>query len=184
MLVSPHIDDIASLIKQKGIIAYPTEAVFGLGGDPQCEYSIQRILTIKQRSASKGLILIAASLKQLAPYIQPLTNKATQRIQAIAPHPTTWLVPASQNTSSLLTGEHKTLAIRLTQHPSCIALCNTLGHPLISTSANPTGLPPAITINQVKTYFPFSIDGILKASLGHATSPSEIRDLRSNQRIR
>jgi L-threonylcarbamoyladenylate synthase len=184
MLISPHIDDIASLIKQKGMIAYPTEAVFGLGCDPQCEHSIQRILTIKQRSASKGLILIAASLEQFSPYIQQLTDKSIQRIQTDSLHPTTWLVPASQNTSSLLTGKHKTLAIRLTQHPSCIALCNTLEHPLISTSANPAGLPPAMTINQVKTYFSSSIDGILEAPLGQATSPSKIRDLLSNQHIR
>ncbi len=184
MLVSSHIDDIVTLIKQKGIIAYPTEAVFGLGCDPQCKHSIQRILTMKQRSANKGLILIAASLEQLTPYIQPLTDQTTQRIQTRSLHPTTWLVPANQNTSSLLTGKHKTLAIRLTQHPSCIALCNALGHPLISTSANPAGLPPAMTVNQVKTYFSSSIDGILETPLGQATSPSEIRDLQSNQRIR
>jgi len=184
MLVSPHINDIASLVKQKGIIVYPTEAVFGLGCNPQCEHSIQRILTIKQRSASKGLILIAASLEQLSPYIQPLIPKAAQRIQASTSHPTTWLVPVSQDTSSLLTGAHKTIAIRLTQHPHCIALCNALGYPLISTSANPAGLPPAMTINQVQTYFSASIDGILDAPLGHATSPSEIRDVLNNKRIR
>jgi L-threonylcarbamoyladenylate synthase len=184
MLVSPNIIDIVDVIKQKGIIAYPTEAVFGIGCAPQYEESIQRILTLKQRTASKGLILIATSLEQLSPYIQPLNDKITKRIQASYLNPVTWLVPASKDASFLLTGKHKTLAIRLTQHPSCVSLCNALGHPLISTSANPAGLSPAMTLKEVETYFSASIDGILDCPLGHANRPSEIRDVLTSKRLR
>lgn len=184
MLISPYLNDIVSLVKQNGVIAYPTEAVFGLGCNPQSESSIQRLLTLKQRPVSKGLILIAASLGQLTDYIQPLTDESSERIQANCSHPVTWLVPASHKTSPLLTGSHKTLAIRITQHPDCISLCNSLAHPLISTSANPAGLAPATTIKQIERYFSSSIDGVLDTPLGQATAPSEIRDLLSNQRIR
>ena len=184
MLISSHINDIVSVIKQKGIVAYPTEAVFGMGCAPQYEQSIQRLLAIKQREASKGFILIAASLEQFSSYIHPLTDKIVKRIQAKSPHPITWLVPASETISPLLTGKHKTLAIRITQHPSCISLCNALGHPLISTSANPADLPPAMTIKEVKTYFSSSIDGLLDCPLGHANAPSEIRDALTYQRLR
>ena len=103
-------------IQHGGVIAYPTEAVYGLGCDPQNLQAVQRILDIKQRPAHKGLILIAADWAQVQAYLLPITPAIMARISAPTAHPTTWLLPVNPNVSPLIRGAHHTLAVRITQH--------------------------------------------------------------------
>lgn len=162
-------------VQQGGVIAYPTEAVYGLGCNPANLTAVQRILAIKQRPAWKGLILIAADLAQLEPFLLPLTETLRQRIQPTWPGPLTWLLPTPRHVSPLIRGQHDTLAVRVTDHPVCRTLCNQLGHPLISTSANLSDKPPARSAQAIEEQLGIQVDCILDAPLGAQIQPSEIR---------
>ena len=171
-------------LKQGGIIAYPTEAVFGLGCDPDNEAALQRLLQLKQRPADKGLILVAASLEQLQPYLQLLAPEVLQRLQASWPGPVTWLCPARESVSSLLRGEHSSLAVRVSAHPVVQQLCRRYGKPVVSTSANLSGAPPATTGEEVRQALGDAVDFIVPGEVGGAARPSEIRDALTNVIIR
>ena len=162
-------------VQRGGVIAYPTEAVYGLGCDPAQLAAVQRVLTLKQRPAHKGLILIAADFDQLAPYLLPLDSVTHARVMATWPGAVTWILPAQPHVSPLIRGEHDTLAVRVSAHPTCRALCLRLGHPLISTSANLSTLPPARDAQAVAAQFGTLLDGIVDAPVGGQAQPSEIR---------
>ena len=162
-------------VQRGGVIAYPTEAVYGLGCDPAQLAAVQRVLTLKQRPAHKGLILIAADFDQLAPYLLPLDSVTHARVMATWPGAVTWILPAQPHVSPLIRGEHDTLAVRVSAHPTCRALCLRLGHPLISTSANLSTLRPARDAQAVAAQFGTLLDGIVDAPVGGQAQPTEIR---------
>lgn len=174
----------ARIIHGGGIIAYPTEAVYGLGCDPLNPDAVLRLLALKQRPVEKGLILIAAELAQLAPFIAPLHETDLATVNATWPGPVTWLLPARPDTPTWLRGEHHSIAVRITAHPLAAALCRAAGQAIVSTSANPGGLPPARTALSVKRYFSDQVDLILPGALDKAAQPTTIRDLRSGRIIR
>ena len=178
----------ARIIEQGGIIAYPTEAVFGLGCDPLSPDAVLRLLALKQRPVGKGLVLIASNMEQLAPFMAPLDAKQQDTLKASWPGPVTWLVPAKPETPVWLKGHHDTIAVRITNHPLAAALCKAVGHALVSTSANRSGLHPARSPLQIRNYFPEQsnqrVDKIVTGSLGNQTKPSIIKDLISGKVIR
>lgn len=167
-----------------GVIAYPTEAVYGLGCDPDDQDAVLRILELKNRPASAGLILIADRLERFAPYIEPVDAEAKERALAAWPGPVTWLFPRAVGVPDWLAGVHDTIALRITGHPGCIALCEAFGKPIVSTSANPGSEPPARSAEQVDRYFPGQLCGIVEGELGGNEQPSEIRDLATGRIIR
>jgi len=174
----------ARWVKSGGIIAYPTEAVFGLGCDPADAQAVSRLLAIKRRSVDKGLILVAANRQQLTPWIQPLSAAHEARLQHSWPGPNTWLVPAAQNCPTWLTGKHSTLAVRVTAHPLVRALCHRLNSALVSTSANISNLEPARSVLEVQLRFAAHIDYILPGQPGSSAQPTPIRDLLSGRTVR
>lgn len=167
-----------------GIIAYPTEAVFGLGCDPRDGAAVGRLLALKSRAAQKGLILIAARLAQLQPFILPLAGDRRSEILASWPGPVTWVLPARPDTPAWLTGGRPSLAVRVTAHPLAAALCQVWGGALVSTSANRGGRPPARTALQVRRRLGRSVDLILAGACGPARRPTQIRDGRSGVLLR
>lgn len=166
-----------------GVIAYPTEAVYGVGCDPWNEDALLDLLEIKQRPWEKGLILIASDFNQLQDFIQPLPADLLQQVQQTWPGPVTWLVPVREEVSELLTGVHDTIAVRVTAHPLTRQLCEAFGGAIVSTSANLTGLRPAKNVHQVRWQLPH-IDYVLPGSLGGARQPSQIRDARTGAILR
>jgi L-threonylcarbamoyladenylate synthase len=174
----------ARWVKSGGIIAYPTEAVFGLGCDPADPLAVTRLLAVKRRSIDKGLILVASDRQQLAPWIRPLSAVSEARLQRSWPGPNTWLVPAAQNCPTWLTGKHSTLAVRVTAHPLVSALCRRLNSALVSTSANISNLHPARSVLEVQLRFAAQIDYILPGQLGNTAQPTPIRDLQSGRIVR
>jgi len=131
----------ARMLTAGGVIAYPTEAVYGLGCDPLDAQAVTRLLAIKRRPVEKGLILIASRFDQLGPYVQPLTAAIRQRLDESWPGPNTWLLPADPATPRWIRGDHRTIAVRVTAHPLAAALCEAFGGAIVSTSANPAGRP-------------------------------------------
>ncbi len=183
-LLSPHqLREVVRWLRAGAVIAYPTEAVFGLGCDPCNAAAVGRLLAIKRRPVSKGLILIAASLAQLGPFIEPLEVASRARLEATWPGPITWLVPA-QRAPVWLRGAHATLAVRVTAHPLAAALCRAWGGPLVSTSANSGGRPPARSTLAVRRRLGNQVDYIVPGAVEGACRPTEIRDLRSGRIVR
>jgi L-threonylcarbamoyladenylate synthase len=165
----------ARLLHAGGIVACPTEAVFGLSCDPLQRSAVQRLLAIKQRNVAKGLILVAASLEQLPDFVSlPAANR--DRIVKSWPGPATWLLPASADAPAWIRGEHHTIAVRVTAHPAMAALCECFGGCLVSTSANLAGRPPARTPLRVRLQLGDGPDLVLHADLGTAAKPTGIRD--------
>lgn len=169
-----------------GVIAYPTEAVFGLGCDPTNEAAIQQILDLKQRPAEKGLILIAADYSQLLPYVDDMAIGQDKRFSVLShwPGPTTLILPARPSVSRLLTGDRDTIAVRVTAFEPARELCRKLGTALVSTSANPSGEEPARTADQVRDYFSEQVAWVMDEPTGGAQSPSRIIDPLSNKVFR
>lgn len=172
-------------LKNKDVIAYPTEAVFGLGCDPDCESAVLTILALKKRPISKGLILIASSYQQLLPYIDEsqITEKEKQQIITPAKTPTTWIVPKNRHTAYFLTGDFDSIAIRITKHDLVCKLCDLFGKPLVSTSANLSGQEPCKTIAEVAMQFGEDFP-ILNGEIGKQQKPSAIKDIKSGKIIR
>ncbi len=171
-------------IRGGGIVAYPTEAVFGLGCDPANPEAVSRLLAIKRRAQKKGLILVAADWTQLQPWLQPQSGERLRRLRESWPGPVTWLVPAATDCPRWLTGEHTTLAVRVSDHPLVSRLCRRVGSALVSTSANISRQRPARTLLQVQLRFADKIDDWLPGPLGGYTNPTCIRDLATGKTVR
>jgi L-threonylcarbamoyladenylate synthase len=167
-----------------GVVAYPTEAVWGLGCEPQNRHACTHLLHLKQRDWRKGLILIAADFEQLRPYLQPLDGRQLQPAFKTWPGPATWLVPASPLTPEWVRGEHDSVAVRVTAHPVAAALCRAYGGPIVSTSANRAGQDPAMNVAQVRLRFGMRVDAVVPGALGSLDRPTPIRDLLSGTLLR
>lgn len=181
-----EIQKACEVLQQHGVIAYATEAVFGLGCDPDDEAAVLKLLEIKQRPIEKGLILIAADWQQLLPYIDlsQLSQIQIERAQKTWPGPFTWIFPAKKNTPRWLTGQFTSLAVRVSAHPQVRDLCAAFGKPLVSTSANLTTYPPCRTADEVDEQLHELVDFVLPGDVGKQANPSEIRDVVTNQLIR
>lgn len=158
-----------------GILAYPTEGVYGLGCDPLRPKAVARLLALKGRSWKQGLILVAAGPEQLRPWVDPGDPRPWERALATWPGPVTWVLPAAAWVPPWIRGRHPTVAVRVTAHPLAAALCRAWGGPLVSTSANRHGRPPARTALQVRRSFPRDLDLILPGRTLGLGGPTEIR---------
>ncbi len=166
------------------VIAYPTEAVYGLGCDPANEGAVRELLVLKGRHESAGLVLIASKFAQLKPWISNIGEAQLERAMQTWPGPVTWLFPRAAGVPDYLAGKHDTIAVRITGHAPSRALCEAFGSALISTSANHTTAKPARSAEEVQDYFGDELAGILTGALGDGERPSEIRDLVSGNIIR
>jgi len=180
----PNISHAVHQLHLQGVIAYPTEAVWGLGCDPYSHSAVAKILELKRRPEHRGLILIACDWQQLAPFTQGLTSSQLARIQHTHSKPTTWLIPDNGAAPEWIVGDHDTLAVRVTSHPLAASLCRRFGGPIVSTSANPQALPEATDRLKVRAYFGRKLDAITPGAVGTAKAPSEIRHLLTDRVIR
>ncbi len=170
-------------LQSGGIIAYPTESCFGLGCDPRNRDAVKRLLQLKGRPQHKGLVLIASSMRQLEPFIAPVSKTQKQQLTKTWPGPHTWLVQAAKNCPVWLTGRHKTIAVRVTAHALSANLCRDAGMALVSTSANRSGCKPAKTARECYKLFGGRVK-IIDGLIGKARKPSTIQDLATGKIIR
>ncbi len=175
----------ASLILHNaGVIAYPTETVWGLGCNPEQEVALQRLLSLKKRDASKGLILIAADIEQFDFLLHDLPKPQLAKLKASWPGPTTWLVPHKNRVHPLVHGQFSTVAIRVSNHKMVKDLCRQFAGPIVSTSANVSGQVTVKNAIQAHKFLGPQLDFILSGPLGHSNSPSRIIDVQSARIIR
>jgi L-threonylcarbamoyladenylate synthase len=171
----------AACLQKGGLIAYPTESVFGLGCIPGNQKAVTRLRQIKQRPDDQGLILITDRLDRVQPFLKPLSARQKSLIHARRHKPVTWLVPASADCPAWLRGKHDRLAIRLTRHEGARQLCRQAESALVSTSANRRGQVPAKTATEALHTLGSEIDCILSGRTGLARTVSEIRDLKTGK---
>lgn len=165
-----------------GVIAYPTEGVWGLGCIWTDESAIKEILRLKQRPLEKGMIVLCSKLSDIDSFLLPLSHEDIAQVEQDYPHPVTWILPCKLSVSESVRGQHPSIAVRFSRHPQVQALCERVG-PIISTSANPTGLEAAMSQQDVQNYFKDQLSYILPGELGGFSKPSEIRTL-DGQRVR
>ena len=173
----------ADILEAGGVVAYPTESVFGLGCDPMNASAVARIIEVKRRDPEAGFILLACDDSQLQPYLAINPDKVPG-VPESWPGPVTWVMPASTLTPDWITGKGATVAVRVTAHPLAAALCRAFGSAIVSTSANRSGRAAARSTIQVRRRFGTELDYILPGETGKAEMPSEIRDARSGAVLR
>lgn len=183
---SASISEALRVLNRGGIIAYPTEACFGLGCGIDNPSGIERIRTLKSRSSAEGFIVVADTLDRLHACIDwmSLSESTRKKIEASWPGATTWLIPRVETCPRSLSGQHDTLAVRLSAFPAVKALCNSAESALVSTSANLKGQPPCKTANEVFEVFGKQIDYIVDLPIQGLDKPSQIIDARNLQTIR
>jgi len=179
----PRLRQAAAVLHAGGVIAYPTEGVYGLGCLPTDAAAVRFLLALKKRPVAAGLILIAASLEQLDGWIAP-TRQESQRLAARQTGPVTWLVSAGPLTPDWITGGRPTVAVRVTRHPVAAGLCRASGMPLVSTSANRGGKPPARSALAARLRFGARLDLVVGGATGGSPGPTEIRQAASGRVVR
>ncbi len=174
-----YLQRAADILLGGGVIAYPTEGVFGLGCMADDPEAIARVLEIKQRSPVKGLILIGANAAQF---------KGWTRDQVIPDpdpaRPVTWIVEPAGRVLPLVTGDNPGLAVRITTSPIAARLCELVESPIVSTSANLAGRPTSRNRFVLRRQFGALVDYVVPGECGPATGPSEIRELATNKVLR
>ncbi|SFF22752.1 translation factor SUA5 [Fontimonas thermophila] len=184
MVIAPwHLRRALDALSSGGVIACPTEAVWGLSCDPLDPRAVLRLLDLKRRDWRKGLIIVAAAFEDLPGFVERPSNAAMKRALATWPGPATWVFPASPDAPRWLTGEHDSIAVRVTAHPLLRTLCARFG-PLVSTSANRSGRPPARSITEVRLQFNGVLDAIVPGALGGLAKPTTIRDVQTGHILR
>ena len=205
-LITDSVIEAAHWLQQGQLLAYPTESVWGIGCDPFNQQAVEQLLAIKQRPLEKGMIVVTDSVSRLKMLLNSLNEDQRQQVLVSWRNDTdsdvnskqahTWLLPLSENLPvsipAWITGSHHSVAVRVIDHPLVQQLCrqvvsvhNPYGF-VVSTSCNPSGQPPALTLSQAQAYFSDSNEqvGYLKGETLGYQLPSQISDARTGQVIR
>jgi L-threonylcarbamoyladenylate synthase len=176
----------AALLRRGGVIAYPTEGVWGLGCDPFDEAAVLRLLALKQREVDKGVILVAGARDAFDTLLDWDALPAARREAVLAtwPGPHTWVVPATRRVPAWITGRHDGVAVRVSAHPVVVALCTAFAGPLVSTSANRAGAPAPRRRADLDPGLLAHTDGWVEGETGVLATPTPIRDARSGAVLR
>lgn len=178
-----HVNQAVSCMGPGAVIAYPTEAVYGLGCDPWDSEAVTRIFKLKRRPQEKGLIIIGSDIDQLSRLVEMPENERLDEILASWPGPVTWVLPALESAPDWLKSDTNTLAVRIPGHDIARQLCEAIG-PLISTSANISGQPPARDPETIRKYFGDELDYVVPGEVDLEANPSQIRDGKTGTVIR
>ena len=163
--MNDSVNPAIAVLREGGVIAYPTEFCFGLGCDPQNQQAVERILEIKQRGVAQGLILIASTVEQVVEYADLMMLERAEEIKASWPGPNTWIIPVTSHTPNWIKGEHSSVAMRVTDHPLVRALCDGFGGAIVSTSANRHGQESLVSAEQVEAEMSDEVDLIMRGDL-------------------
>lgn len=140
--------EVVSLLKKGGVILYPTESIWGLGCDATNFNAVDKIFAIKKRPADKSMIVLVDSEYMIEQYVEKVPEIAWQLIE-VADEPITIIYPKGKNISENLCASDGSIAIRLTTHPLCKDIISYLKRPLVSTSANFSGMASPEDFRQI-----------------------------------
>jgi L-threonylcarbamoyladenylate synthase len=176
-----RIRHLAALLDGGGLIAHPTEGVFGVGCDALNTQAVHRVILLKGRAEHKGLIVLGADRGQFEALVD---DAELAQIPPPTTIPTTWLVRAHPSAPRAVTGGRSTIAVRLCALPATNALLQRFGRAMVSTSANRTGHRPAQTALQARAFLGAALDGVLSEVTGGRRRPSRIIELATGRIIR
>lgn len=177
------LDRAARVLRCGGVVAHASEGVWGLACDPFNRSAVERVLDVKGRDAAKGLIVVAADAEVFADELDVQQDDTAARIRASWPGAVTWVVPNARF-PSWITGGRGTVAIRVPAHDQARALAASFGGPIVSTSANRSGVAPALTAEEVVRTLGDEVDFVLPGEIGGREGPSRIIDAASGETLR
>ena len=186
MIIPPtpqNIQRAAERIKNGGLIAYPTETVYGLGADPYRGEAVQKIFTAKGREETKGIILLIRGATDLATLVRAVSPTAQTLIRTFWPGPLTLVFKARPDLPSALLGGRDTIALRHSSSPIAAQLLAALGGPLTSTSANRSGTPPARSAYDAQNALGDRLDLILDGGPSASETPSTLVDVSADRAL-
>ncbi|MDH3360626.1 MAG: L-threonylcarbamoyladenylate synthase [Desulfobulbaceae bacterium] len=169
MMISASLPDVSDhdlavavrVIKEGGVVAFPTETYYGLAVDSFNSKALARLFEIKQRPLSKAVLVLVQDQKQLPQLVEQVPAVFVPLLDQFWPGPLTLVFPAQDRVSPLLTGGTGTVGVRVSSHPVAARLLFSAGIPLTATSANISGQEPATSAAQVKTQFGDAVDCII-----------------------
>lgn len=167
----------ADRIRSGGVIAYPTETVYGLGADPFNPSAFNRIFALKGRESEKGLILLIRGRRDLDALVEDISRAAEVLMEAFWPGPLTLVFPASPHLPNHLLGSTSTIALRISDAPVASSLLQYVGGTLTSTSANRSGRPPARNAREALDDLGSDVDLILDGGTARDPRPSTLVDV-------
>ncbi|MDD5093440.1 MAG: L-threonylcarbamoyladenylate synthase [Dehalococcoidia bacterium] len=156
-----QLESAVAILRKGGVIAYPTDTVYGLGADAFNEEAVRRIYRIKQRPLSQPFPVLLADKADLSQLAATIPEVAWNLIEHFFPGQLTLVFLKSATVPQWVTAGGNTVAIRIPDHPLALELIRALGRPLIGTSANLTGSPSAITAAEVYAQLGDAVDFIL-----------------------
>ncbi len=175
----------AHILDEGGVIAHPTEAVWGLACNPLSESAVEKVLRLKQRPVEKGLILVSGFSEHFSFLTDLLSEEERRLFFSKRDRPTTWLLPDPEDiVPSYIKGQFESVAVRVSDHPLVVSLSRWLGRPIVSTSANTAGQEPARTLSEARGYFWNKVDAYVNGRLGGFDQPSQIIDIKNQTSLR
>ncbi|HEY5039712.1 MAG TPA: L-threonylcarbamoyladenylate synthase, partial [bacterium] len=156
-----EIEKAAQIIQDGGLVAFPTETVYGLGADALNPFAVARIFEVKNRPSFDPLIVHVADMRQAEILVQKFPDKALKLIEKFWPGPLTLVLPKAALVPDIVTSSLPTVAIRVPNHPLALELIRQSGRPIAAPSANPFGGVSPTTAEHVRKSLGDKVDLIL-----------------------
>ncbi len=159
--VACEVEQGIEVLRKGGVVAYPTDTVYGLGAGLSDDAAVQRVIDAKGRAESMGMPLLLSRADMLAPIVKEVYPEAEALIERFWPGALTLVMTKSAAVSDLVSGGRSSVAVRVPDHPVPRALSEGVGGPIIGTSANRTGAVPASSAVQVREQLDGAVDLVI-----------------------
>jgi len=159
--VQQQVEAAISILKQGGIVAFPTDTVYGLGAGANIPQGVERVYQVKERPQNMALPLLLAHTSQISEVAELVPQVAWLLADKFLPGALTIVLYKAKSVSDIITAGGRTVAIRVPAHPVPVALAQGLGAPIVGTSANLSGKPSALTAGEVYSQFGDNIDLVI-----------------------
>lgn len=173
-LIEKNLNQAVTVLRQGGVVAFPTETFYGLAVDPFNKDALKKLFSIKKRSLKKPILVLVHNIEQLAILTDHIPEIYSPLIKKYWPGPLTLIFDAGLSVNPLLTGDSGTIGVRISPHPVALQLCKAWGNPVTATSANVSGKHPARNPKEVVDTFGKKIDFIIDGGVTPAQSCSTI----------
>jgi L-threonylcarbamoyladenylate synthase len=181
--VENQVDEGIAILKKGGIVAYPTDTVYGLGASMTNIAAVERIFEVKGRPKGIALPLLVADREQIKQIAKSIPPAAWLLIYNFLPGALTIVLNKSDAVPDIISGGGKTIAIRIPDHPTPLALIKGLGQPIVGTSANLSGQPSPLTAEEVRMQIGNKVDMIIDGGQCPGGVESTVVDLSNNKPV-
>ena len=181
--IQEQVERGVSVLKQGGIVAFPTDTVYGLGASATLHSAVERVYQIKERPRNMALPLLLSDISQIDEIAESMSPVAWLLARSFWPGALTMILPRSKAVPDIITAGGKTVAIRIPAHPISVALIEGLEAPVVGTSANLSGKPSPLTADEVRSQFGNNIDLVIDGGRCPGGRESTIVDVSGEQPV-